>query len=477
MKIPKSLDSIASRQERQGAKVFYKALKTQYAELAKQVENGQELKPNPTPVKNAIINFHTRVQLEMADWQYNILLAQTPVKALQVGVYERITNLIKTWITLNTGTSISSISNTTLDVVKRIIAQGQQDGFGARKIAQLIRAEAQDPFTVYRSTVISRTEGTRAAAQGAKFGAEQWEKITGQEKWKAWSASADSRTRDQHLEMLNSDPIKGSDNFIVGGAAMSAPGDPKGGKTNVINCRCRVYYMSERVAKRILGQKPPEEPQQLAPEDIEAPKPAEARTEQDIAADEQLIFEQIPKDFVEVYKQRYKEKYPMLEDSEGIAIFGYTGPEYRDINFYLRNREAMESARSFAKVDRNGYLRGMANQINKGLDKLPNYTGDVYRGTSNIKPTALDAYKKAFEKGLPHTEEAFLSTSETLQKSFGSQAIFKIKSKTGTSVKDLSLHANEDEVLFKHGTKFKVTSFKETGPKFDIRYEIEMEEL
>lgn len=472
MKIPRSLDSIASRQERQGAKVFFKALKTQYTELAKQYENGQELRPNIRPVKNAIISFHSRTQLEMADWQFNMLMKETPVKALQVGVYERITALIKTWITLNTGTSISSISSTTLDVVRRVIADGQAQGFGARKIGQLIRQEAKDSFTAYRSTVIARTEGTRAAAQGAKFGAEQWEKITGQEKWKAWSASADSRTRDQHLAMLDSDPIPGKEDFIVGGAAMTAPGDPRGGKANIISCRCRVYYMSERVAKRILGQKPPGEPKPLAPEDIEVPKPAEARTEQDIA-DEQLIREQLTSGVLDLYKQQYKEKYPMLDEIEGASILGYTGPEYKDINFYLRNREAMDAARSFGKVDRKGYLRGMANQINKGLDKLPKFKGEVYRGSSDLKPQVLASYKKAFETGEIYTEEALMSTSPTLQKSFGTEVVWMIKSKTGVSVKDLSLHSHEDEVLFKHGTKFKVTNYLQRGRQTLI----EMKEL
>lgn len=44
--------------------------------------------------------------------------------------------------------------------------------------------------------------------------------------------------------------------FQVGGVAMDAPGDPKGGAKNVVNCRCRIYYMSERIARRKLGEQP-----------------------------------------------------------------------------------------------------------------------------------------------------------------------------------------------------------------------------
>lgn len=252
MVIPEDLDKIADRQERQGAKVFFRALKMQYTELARQYENGQDLKPNKDTIKNALISFHNRAQLEMADWQYTKLIKQTPVKALQIGMYERVLSLIRAWTLMNIGTSIASISNTTLEVVRKVVAQGQTEGYGARKIGKLIRDEAKGEFTAYRSTVIARTEGTRAASQGAKFGAEQWENITGQKKWKAWSANNSPRTRDAHIAMIGSDPIPGDQDFIVGGTAMDGPGDPRGGKANIISCRCRKYYMSERVARQII---------------------------------------------------------------------------------------------------------------------------------------------------------------------------------------------------------------------------------
>lgn len=253
METPKDLHDLANKQESQGVKVFYKALKMQYTDLAKQYENEQDLVPNKDIIKKAIIAFHSKVQLEMANWQFNELNKQVSVKSLGLGSYEKIVSLIRAWITLNTGKSVTSISNTTLDVIRKVINKGQQEGFGARKIAKLIRDEAKEPITVYRSTVIARTEGTRAASQGAKFGAQQWENLTGQKKWKAWSATADKRTRDQHLAMIGTWPIEGTDEFIVGGVEMDAPGDPKGGVTNCANCRCRVLYMSERVAKNIIA--------------------------------------------------------------------------------------------------------------------------------------------------------------------------------------------------------------------------------
>ena len=253
MELPEDLNKIVDRQEKRGPKVIFRALKMQYTELATQYENGQQLEVNKRIIKNALIDYHTKTQIESAEWQYNDLEKRNPVKKLQLGVYDRLLGLIKAWVLLNTGASIQSISNTTLDIVRKVIAKGQEEGFGARKIAQLIRAEAKGQFTAYRSAVIARTEGTRAASQGHKFGAEQWEKVTGQKKWKAWSASSDSRTRQDHLAMLNSMPIPGDQDFTVGGRKMSAPGDPRGGAKECVNCRCRAYYMSERSARKIIA--------------------------------------------------------------------------------------------------------------------------------------------------------------------------------------------------------------------------------
>jgi len=251
MRIPAKLDKIADKHEAKGARLFYSALKAQYDDLAAKFEAGRELIPNNDIVKVAIISYHTKVQLEVADWQFNQM--DKDIKRLQVGIEKRVIDAIRLWILGNTGVSISQISDTTLQIVKRIIAKGGEEGLGARQIGKLIRDETKGTFTRYRATVIARTEGTRGASEGAKIGAKQWENITGQTKWKAWSASSDIRTRDSHLAMVGSKPIRGDGKFNVGGTQMEAPGDEAGGAGNVVNCRCRVYYMSERIAKSLLS--------------------------------------------------------------------------------------------------------------------------------------------------------------------------------------------------------------------------------
>lgn len=272
METPRDLDSIADRQERQGAKIIFRALKMQYTEMAKQVENGQDPQPNRDIIKNALTQFYSRAAYEMADWQFNRLTREYSAKALQMGIEERVLDAIRTWILGNTGASIKSISDTSLEQVRKVLIKAQEAGFGARKIGQLIRAEAKGNFTAYRSTVIARTEGTRAASIGTEIGAKQWENVTGQKKWKAWSASADSRTRDSHLAMIDSKPIPGDEDFIINGKAMSGPGDPAGGASECVNCRCRKYYMSERVANRINGVAPKPV---ITAEPVAKPVPAE----------------------------------------------------------------------------------------------------------------------------------------------------------------------------------------------------------
>ncbi|MBO9671951.1 MAG: hypothetical protein J7577_00790 [Sphingobacteriaceae bacterium] len=257
----RQLDKIARRQENKGARVFFTALKSQIIKAASFISNGgsiDRLTIDATPIRSAIINFNYNVQTESAKWQYADLRKNNPIKAsIGTGVSTELIRLIQVWILNNTGDRITKINDTTLDRIRSIHAAAFEQGLGPREIGALIRRESTAPFTVHRSTMIARTESTRNASQGHKFGAEAWEKETGQKKWKQWSATNDSRTRDAHRAMLTLQVVRGDQKFTVGGAQMEYPGDPAGGARNCVNCRCRVYYISERIAKRLLGEVKP----------------------------------------------------------------------------------------------------------------------------------------------------------------------------------------------------------------------------
>jgi hypothetical protein len=59
---------------------------------------------------------------------------------------------------------------------------------------------------------------------------------------KSWVATADARTRKEHLEahrQYADNPVDATEPFIVGGEELQYPGDPNGSAWNTIQCRCR----------------------------------------------------------------------------------------------------------------------------------------------------------------------------------------------------------------------------------------------
>lgn len=83
-----------------------------------------------------------------------------------------------------------------------------------------------------RATLIARTEATGTA----NYGAIQALAHEGAER-KTWVATGDTRTRPSH-SMADSQTVRLSSPFIVGGAALQFPGDPNGPIAEVAACRC-----------------------------------------------------------------------------------------------------------------------------------------------------------------------------------------------------------------------------------------------
>lgn len=149
-------------------------------------------------------------------------------------------------------------------------------------------------------------------------------------------------------------------------------------------------------------------------------------------------------------------------EHESLSINKYTGSFYDQINTYLRN----------GKKPSDELYNSYINIASKGLNKLKSFEGDVYRG-SGLNEAAFNTYVKALNNGKPVIEKAFFSTSKDITKKFDKNTIYKIKSKTGKLVEELSEYQSEQEVLFKPNTKFKIIS----AIKNDFGFEIEMEEI
>lgn len=83
-----------------------------------------------------------------------------------------------------------------------------------------------------RATLIARTEATG----GANFGS--WQALAAEGvKTKVWEATPGGRTRPTHLQASGQEVSLASP-FLVGGAALQFPGDPRGPIEEIANCRC-----------------------------------------------------------------------------------------------------------------------------------------------------------------------------------------------------------------------------------------------
>jgi len=96
-----------------------------------------------------------------------------------------------------------------------------------------------------RAEAIVRTETTRIMNLAQQARAEQAaQNVRGL--MKRWIATGDSRTRPAHLDAhaeTYRQPVPVGKPFIVGGEALTQPGDPMGSAGNTINCRCRIVLV------------------------------------------------------------------------------------------------------------------------------------------------------------------------------------------------------------------------------------------
>lgn len=149
------------------------------------------------------------------------------------------------------------------------------------------------------------------------------------------------------------------------------------------------------------------------------------------------------KGVVEAFKS-YEEKaakfgYP-ISGFECALIMNYSNGGYTSVNKALRAGSLTGAQHVYTKM------------VNKALQKMPRYTGDLRRGTT------LSSEQQALYIAGNVVEERAL-TSASVSSPFGGNTSFKIKAigKRGAHIKKLSHYPGEDEVLFSARTFFKVT--------------------
>ena len=79
-----------------------------------------------------------------------------------------------------------------------------------------------------------------------------------------------------------------------------------------------------------------------------------------------------------------------------------------------------------------------------------------------------------FPEGGVHSDPAFKSSSSNPEGSFAGNTVTEIRSKNGVNISDISVKPNEEEVLFRPNTKFKVLSRTKTpdGQNYIVLEEI-----
>jgi len=154
------------------------------------------------------------------------------------------------------GVRIVGISETTREIIANTILANRDEGVGS--IANAINERMSPRFTRARANTIARTETHTVSSFAIHAQARNFEEPSMQ---KRWVSSNDPRTRSTHNQ-ANGQTVSIDDPFIVGGKEMQYAGDPKGGASEVINCRCVVVYIEPEdfVVDENTAQKPIPEP-------------------------------------------------------------------------------------------------------------------------------------------------------------------------------------------------------------------------
>lgn len=172
-------------------------------------------------------------------------IADQEAKAAVLGFNEVMTREIQRYFELYLlNKSVIPITNTQKEIIRRILNQGIEEGWGAEKMARAIQG---NPHTRKQARVVVRTETVRASNAAAELVAMRSEYILDKE----WISAHDDRVRRPPKSKFDHWDLDGQivpwyRPFFSGGEELMFPGDPNGSAGNVIQCRCTVAYAKRR---------------------------------------------------------------------------------------------------------------------------------------------------------------------------------------------------------------------------------------
>ncbi len=169
---------------------------------------------------------------DFGEQTWDLLKAQKPPKTKAFDPWDQ---LIQAWIGKMAAEKITGILDTTKDLIRNVIALGQEEGLGVTQIAKNIR-DRYAGFSRRRSETIARTETVAASNYGSMEAARQ----TGLNPMKVWVSSRDPRVRDTH-KSVDGVTLEMNEEFKVGMDSMMHPGGGSRAEENV-HCRCTLSY-------------------------------------------------------------------------------------------------------------------------------------------------------------------------------------------------------------------------------------------
>ena len=320
---------------------------------------------------------------------------------------------------------IKSIRSQYLDKVQNAVMQAMVKGTLNKDLAAQIKDLGKT--TEKRAMFIARDQSSKLNAALTQARHED----VGIKKY-MWSTSLDERVRDSHAD---------KEGLVF--EYVNPPADT-GHPGHDFNCRCVAIPVLDDVVSHGLREEV-------------------ARNDDDVQIIEELIGKtdfNLANDKL-VRSAAQVEQYK-LSKKESLAIIGYTGSFYKQLNKALRNGDVTP------KVSRYETL------LNSALNKMPPFKGVTYRTIDKLSKKDLSRYLV----GAIVTESFFVSSSE-LEKvdGFSGKVQFIINGKNGRKIADLSLYPHEKEVLFKSKSRFIVTSVTEKGLLWRKIITIELQEI
>lgn len=160
----------------------------------------------------------------------------------------------------------------------------------------------------------------------------------------------------------------------------------------------------------------------------------------------------------EITKEDIQHMYD-LSDDEMYAVNQYVSSESYKINDIFRRGMLLS-----------GSMKQMSKNLDKALNKLDSYEGDVTRSLSIDDPGILKSFLQAHKVGNSVTYPEYISTtSGGIYNKKGNIQLYILNSKNG---KDLTLiNKSEKEVLYKRNSSFKVVAKEEKKGKVFILLE------